>query len=158
MKTTTKALIVSGALLLIFLVTAGVISLAHQPYVNYVSAQVIPGYETRPAYYAIQASPGKVWHDTNGVLRGLGFILAALSGLIVLWAGEDTSKSKSAFWALVGVFVVSAALIFGKHAANLSSAEYTMKLCPVKYEQVKDNLDDLFPNTVHAEQDINNCK
>ncbi len=157
-KTIIQAIILSAFTLGVFLLAAAIASGDHSASVTKISEQVVPGYETQSAYYFVEASPAKIWSDTGGFLRTLGFILAALTGLVVLWVGEDTDKTKQARWLVIGIWGLSASFIFTSHSSKFGSADYTMKICPIKYEQVKDRLDSLFPNSIHPEEPLNNCK
>lgn len=147
MKLLIKAVLFSLFTLGMFTLAAKIASSDSAPSVVKMSESKIDGYKTQPAYYLVEASPKKIWNDTKGGLRTVGFILAGLSGLLVFIFGGFLPKGIGGWGSVFGVWVLSGAFIFASHSSKFASAEYTIKMCPNSYANYKGSLDSLFPST-----------
>ena len=157
-KTTFESFVVGVILLFVFSIAAVFASKDAKTTVGKVPEVKEQGFISQSAYYTVEASSKKIWTDTNGPVRTIGFILVLFAGIgLVLFENKDNGAIKTVVLGL-GIVIISSVMIFGSHSSKFGSADYTMKLCPDKYEQVKDTLDNLFPNSLHPEAPLNNCK
>lgn len=132
----------------LFIISIFIITGDKSPEVTHKAQIIRPGYEPYPEQYHVEASPAKKWQDIGSViLIILGFVIAC--GVPVLYGylmSQEDGKQANGHVVWV-CWLIGAALIFGPYVAKHGASKYESNLTPQRYEQYKNDLDVIFPET-----------
>jgi MFS-type transporter involved in bile tolerance (Atg22 family) len=128
----------------LLLVIALTLSLVHIKTSNTPHARYFPAYRGHDAGYVIEASPAKIWKDTNNTLP----VLLSFGMSVILFAYMDyTDKkaNKGSLMAIAVIWLVALLLFFGQYIYNSESSSYTSTITEIEFKQRKSDLDAIFP-------------
>lgn len=143
-------IIVSGFAVAVLLISILITQSNTTPEVRHIASIERPGYEPYQEHYIVEASPNKKWQETGKGLVILGLIIAAFSGLAVVYSDynpEGPNSYRTGYMILI-MWFLAAILVFAPYVAKHGDSSYQTKLCPDQYNRLNNSgdLDSLFPN------------
>lgn len=131
----------------IFIISILIVSSDHSPDVTHKAAIERPGYEPFPEQYYVEASAAKKWHDSRIIILIVaGFIIACAVPVLYGYGSQQDGKEANGHVVWI-CWVIGAILIFMPAALKWGDSRYESILLPQRYEQYKNKLDSLFPET-----------